>query len=153
MITFLRSLFLYLFISGTYAAQEPVPLQNPIVMEVSQIKNLTNESVRKSLLAAGNKLGWSIVDKDVGVVRGTLKIRQHEVVVDISYGTQQMSATYISSTNLNFDPTPPPKSVTRESWMYPSAPSGPVIHPNYQRWVNNLFKETNTFLLLVAQLN
>ncbi|TDH60274.1 hypothetical protein E2C06_22930 [Dankookia rubra] len=68
--------------------------------------------------AAGTVLGWRIDPEGPGVMRGTLLLRSHQAVVQITYDTQRFAIRYVSSTNLNYE--------------------NGMIHRNYNSWVQNL---------------
>jgi hypothetical protein len=53
-----------------------------------------------------------------GIIRPTLRIRDHDAVVDILYDTRQFTIQYADSRNLNYD--------------------GQNIHPRFNDWVREL---------------
>ncbi len=67
---------------------------------------------------AGAGRGWQMQEIRPGLIRGTLVLRDHLAVVDISYDTQRFSIRYADSRNLLYD--------------------GTSIHRNYNSWVQNL---------------
>lgn len=80
----------------------------------------TMEQVEKSIFRAGAGLGWKMKTVSPGVMVGTLAVRSHVAVVDITYNTQEYNITYKDSTDLKYD--------------------GTNIHSNYNGWVQNLDK-------------
>jgi len=82
--------------------------------------NLTMSDVQKAITRAGATLGWQMEDAGPGHMIGTLHLRNHVAVVDITYDTKSYSIKYKDSTNLQYD-----------------AAKG-EIHKNYNGWVQNL---------------
>ena len=78
----------------------------------------TNKDVEKSIIRAGASLGWKIKRIKDGHLVGTLYIRKHVAIVDITFNKKTYNITYKSSQNLNYD--------------------GSTIHNNYNGWVQNL---------------
>jgi hypothetical protein len=81
---------------------------------------LTEEQMAAAIKRAGAGLGWAMTEKGPGKMEGTLHLRKHVAVVDITYNPKTYSILYKDSTNLNYDPT------------------GPKIHKNYNGWIQNL---------------
>ncbi|MXP64236.1 hypothetical protein E0493_12865 [Roseomonas sp. M0104] len=73
-----------------------------------------SEQIRR----AGAGLGWIMEDEAPGVIRGTLNLRTHQAVVQITYTPTDFSLRYVDSTNLNYD--------------------GAMIHRNYNGWIQRL---------------
>lgn len=86
----------------------------------------TMQQVEKAIITAGARLGWKMKAVSPGVMVGTLAIRSHLAVVDITYNIQEYSITYKNSSNLKYD--------------------GTNIHSNYNGWVQNLDKSINAEL-------
>jgi hypothetical protein len=78
----------------------------------------TMEQVEKAIVRAGASLGWKMKTVSPGVMVGTLAVRRHLAVVDITYNTQEYNITYKDSTALKYD--------------------GTNIHSRYNSWVQNL---------------
>ena len=68
-----------------------------------------------------------------GHIIGTLNIRDHIAIVDITYNSDSYSITYKDSTNLNYN--------------------GTNIHRNYNNWINNLDNAIKVQLSNKVQLN
>ena len=94
------------------------PLYNVDSTPVVANKAVTLVEVEKAIMRAGAGLGWQIVPRAPGQIEGTLLLRTHRAVVDISYNTQSYSIKYKDSTNLDYD--------------------GTNIHSNYNGWIQNL---------------
>lgn len=76
------------------------------------------EDVGKAITQAGVGLGWQMKMVKPGQMIGTLNLRSHQAVVDISYDTKKYDIAYKDSSNLNYN--------------------GSTIHKNYNSWVQNL---------------
>ncbi|SFN44465.1 hypothetical protein [Xenorhabdus japonica] len=87
-------------------------------------------SVKKAILEAGKKRKWVMTEVSPGVIDGFLKNRQHDVQIRINYTAKNYSINYVKSHKL------------RES--------DGKIHRNYNRWVNNLDKDIQSNLALLA---
>ncbi|WP_319776887.1 hypothetical protein [Maridesulfovibrio sp.] len=105
-----------LFLGGCRTA----PIQNiemaPIVAANQQARSM--ESVKNAIIKGGYSLGWQMSDVAPGHLVGTLNIRSHQAVVDITYTPETYSINYKDSTNLKH--------------------KGNTIHSNYNAWVKNL---------------
>lgn len=106
-------------------AREPVPIINydnvPIVSTSGKVPRL--EQVKQTIQAAGQAKGWSIAFQADGKSLATLIVRsKHTIVVEIIYTAEQYSMQYKDSTNMKFG----------------ERDGGKVIHPFYNRWVQDL---------------
>jgi len=86
----------------------------------------TDAQITKAIFRAGDFLGWKMKKVSPGHIIGTLHLRTHTAIVDISYNSDSYSITYKDSTNLGY--------------------TGTNIHRNYNTWVNNLDKAINANL-------
>lgn len=89
----------------------PVPASGP---------GLSLDQVTEAIVRAGVGLGWDMRAQRPGQIVGTLNVRSHTAVVDISYSTKAYSITYSSSQNLKYDE------------------AAGTIHSNYNGWIQNL---------------
>jgi hypothetical protein len=107
-----------LFLAGCRLA----PIQNYRNVPIHRYdgKTLTLEEVRQAIYMGGAEYGWSMQTPAPGHVLGTLNLRGHTAVVDITYTSSEYSITYHSSENLMADQQPG------------------EIHRNYNNWVKNL---------------
>jgi hypothetical protein len=96
---------------------------------VSGTKAVSMDDVEMAIKRAGAGLGWQIVPKGPGKAEGTLVLRDHRAVVDITYDTKTYSIIYKDSSNLQYD--------------------GSTIHSNYNGWIQNLDKAIRTQLSLL----
>jgi len=94
----------------------------------SQSNKLSEDQVRAAIIRAGAALGWQIKEEAPGKLVGTLVLRSHTAVVDISYTANSYSIQYRSSINLN--------------------EQDGQIHKNYNGWISNLAKGINSQTLL-----
>ena len=97
----------------------------------SSKSNLTMDDVSKAIVRAGAGLGWQMQETRPGHMIGTLNLRTHVAVVDITYDTRSFSIAYKDSTNLQYD-----------------AAQG-QIHKNYNGWVQHLENGIRTQLSLL----
>ena len=99
----------------------PAPVRNvadaPVV---SNKASLSLYDVRVAITHAGASLGWIMIEQEPGRINGTLKLRSHTAIVDVTYDTSTYSIQYVDSTNLDY-----------------SASEG-TIHENYNGWIQNL---------------
>jgi hypothetical protein len=89
-------------------------------------KPLGADQVRGAIVRAGATLGWIMKDEGPGKLIGTLILRTHTAVVDISYSPSNYSITYKSSIDLK--------------------EANGMIHRNYNGWIQNLNRGINVQL-------
>ena len=94
------------------------PILNVNDAPVLTTKSLDAVQVRRAIVSAGVALGWQVVDVNPGVLRGTLKLRDHTAIVEIPYTTGKYSIIFKSGDNLG--------------------EKDGQIHKNYNGWVQNL---------------
>ena len=82
-----------------------------------QGKHSSND-IGKAIRRAGIGLGWRMNEVKPGHIIGTLSLRSHTAVIDVTYNKDSYSIKYKSSENLNYD--------------------GTNIHSNYNGWIKNL---------------
>ncbi|PHM39834.1 lipoprotein [Xenorhabdus mauleonii] len=87
-------------------------------------------SVKKAILEAGKKRKWVMTEVSPGVIDGFLKNRDHDAQIRITYTNKNYVINYVGSHKL------------REK--------NGTIHRNYNRWVNNLDKDIQLNLALLA---
>jgi hypothetical protein len=117
-----------LFVASTvYAQRTPVPIMDrpnvPITTGSGKPANL--DAVKRAIIdggAAGARK-WVFVPHGEAL-RGTYKVRSHTVVVDVLPARNSFSLKYADSINMKY-----------------GVESGtPVIHPFYNRWVDELLE-------------
>ena len=87
---------------------------------VSNKAPLSLDDVRIAITRAGTGLGWVMIEEEPGLIKGTLRLRTHVAIVDVTYDTSTYSIQYVDSTNLNYNE------------------SKGTIHKNYNGWIQNL---------------
>ena len=108
------------------ARTAPLVNVNDSAVTPTTAKSLPASEVRKAIIVAGNSLNWSIKDAGPGKLEGTLRLREHAVVVDIPYSSKSYSIIYKRSENLQANA------------------EGTAIHSNYNSWVQNLDRAIRT---------
>jgi uncharacterized membrane protein len=78
------------------------------------------EEVQKAIVTAGTELHWSMAVVKPGLIVGTLNVRSHQAIVNITYDHKTYSITYKDSTNLKYNA------------------EKQTIHENYRGWIQNL---------------
>ena len=110
------------------AACSSAPIMNvdKAAVTTASGKALNREQVRTAIVGAGAALGWTFKDENQNLVIGTLNLRNHSAVIEISYSPSDYSVKYRSSTNLD--------------------EKGGSIHKNYNGWIQNLQRGINARL-------
>jgi hypothetical protein len=113
--------------SAVHAQRAPVPIiDHPNVpIATGSGKPAPIDAVKRAIVdggAAGARK-WVIVPHGNGL-RGTYKVRSHTVVVDIAARPDSFSLKYADSINMKYD----------------LENGTPVIHPFYNRWVDELLE-------------
>lgn len=91
--------------------------------------NYDLSDVAKAIQRAGAGLGWQMKEETPGHIVGTLYLRSHVAVVDITYTLDEYSINYKDSQNLKYDPT------------------NNTIHKNYNGWIQNLTRAIDSQLV------
>lgn len=84
-------------------------------------KPATMADVERAIIRAGLQRGWIMRPVKPGHILGTLNVRQHSAVVDITYDTKSYNIAYKDSSNLDYNDG--------------------RIHRNYNGWIQNLEKD------------
>lgn len=140
--------------NGVSHAREPVPIvdYNDITVVTGSGNSITSEQIRTAITAAANGLRWEVnKSPNQDVLLASLRVRnKHTVVVSIPYSVQKYSIRYESSINMKYRPS---GAVTNTGYgnntgMQPAGATqtGPVIHPFYDRWVQELMGSIKTEL-------
>ncbi|MBR5347027.1 MAG: hypothetical protein IK129_05230 [Deltaproteobacteria bacterium] len=128
------TLFLSLVLMGILTASgchRTAPINNPTFV-ISVSKKLTQTQVREAIYTACPQRGWTARDISSNTIEATLRVRgKHTVVVDIIYSSSDYTIRYKSSDNMR------------------TGGDG-TIHPNYNRWVNNLSHDIDIELARIA---
>jgi hypothetical protein len=99
------------------------------------VVTVIHTQVTKAIVLAGMGLKWEMDVAAPGHIIGTLNLRSHQAVVDITYTTKIYSITYKSSQNLvpNYW-----SGTTKQVKPQDKELSNPLIHRNYNGWIENL---------------
>lgn len=97
-------------------------------------KEMTQEQVTKAIVLAGMGLKWNMDVAAPGHIVGTLNLRSHQAVVDITYDTKVYNITYKSSQNL----------------LITDGNGREGIHPNYNGWIQNLDNAIRTQVVAIG---
>ncbi|MGI9492996.1 MAG: hypothetical protein ACR2QF_11420 [Geminicoccaceae bacterium] len=81
---------------------------------------LDAKHAERAIKTAGSKIGWQMDTIRPGLIRGTLNVRSHMAIVDISYDNERFSIDYVDSENLKYDE------------------EQNVIHKSYNKWIGIL---------------
>lgn len=131
----MRNLFLALLASTALAstsvhARPAVPIENHENVAVVTASGVaaTAERVRQAFVLGGMKRGWRFEDAGDRQLTGTLNVRgKHTVMVTVNYGPERYSILYKDSTNMK----------------YGQDDGQAVIHPFYNKWVQNLIRDVD----------
>ena len=91
-------------------------------------QKVTMAQMETAILEAGKSLNWRMAKMQPGLIEGTLLVRSHTAVVNISYSEDKYSIVYKSSINLKADGTG-------------------KIHKNYNAWIRALDQEIRNRLM------
>lgn len=106
------------------ACGSTAPIMN--VDNTAVMGDLSKEQVRKTIITAAANRGWVISDTNEHELQATLNLRTHQAVVRIPYSEKSYSIVFVSAKNLD--------------------EKNGKIHPNYNRWVNNLNADIRRFM-------
>lgn len=129
-----RGLLLLSLLAAPVAyARSAVPIEDHIDIPIATAngKKASAEQVRQAIIAGGARKAWTFADSGAAQLTGTLVVRdKHSVVVTIDYGPSSYSIHYKDSSNMKY---------ANENGI-------PVIHPFYNKWIDNLILEINVEL-------
>ena len=120
----LRLLIIGMLFSGLLMACRTVPVYNVESAPLAPPPRASLADITRAIERAGGGLGWEMSPVAPGHIIGTLNIRSHTAVVDITYTRATYSIHYNRSHNLEFD--------------------GANIHSNYNGWIQNLQRAIQT---------
>ncbi len=124
----LLTLMLFILITAT-ACVVKTKIQSPSYPVATHIA--TNE-VEKAIMTACLEIGWKAKKIEANIVRATIIVRgKHTIVVDIPFSNSSYKINYVSSINMDDD-------------------GKGHIHPNYNKWVDNLARHINQNLALAG---
>ncbi len=116
-----------LLLAGCASHREPLYQQTPI----SYSSPLAMHQIERGIMDGCKRRDWNPTKIHDGLIEATLHVREHVAVVRIAYNQQTYTVKYARSENLNYDK----RSDGTE-----------LIHPNYNRWVQNLIRYINDSL-------
>lgn len=126
---FLRLSSIVLLVCFTGCAVDVLNIKDAPIKTISADKGLSLDEITKAIVVAGMGMKWDMDVVSPGHVLGTLNLRSHQAVVDITYDTKTYSITYNRSKNV----------------MMVDEFGKPVgIHPNYNGWIENLDRAIRT---------
>ena len=102
----------------------------PVVFQPGETKTLAQ--VEKAIIRGGTSRGWVMSPVGPGHLMGTLHLRSHVAVVDITFDTKTYSIKYKDSTNLHYSK---------------DSDGTEHIHSNFVSWMQNLKTSINLELL------
>lgn len=116
-------LWLIFFAVLLFAACRTSPIYNVSGAQVvtGTGKQVSLDEVGRVITTAGAALSWQMKTVSPGNIVGTLNLRNHTAVVDVTYDTRSYSINYKDSVNLDYN--------------------GQKIHSNYNGWIQNLDRD------------
>ena len=151
MIQFLKSgLIAMVLMLGLTGCVTGVPIHNVKDAPVKTLsgKELPLDQATKAIVLAGMGLKWEMEVATPGHIIGTLNLRSHQAVVDITYNTMVYSIVYKSSKNLLI-PIPSNTGTRNIEDRIQQEKMG--IHPNYNSWIENLNNAIRTQVIAVER--
>lgn len=131
-VNWLVAIFVF-FISNAAIARSPVPVENflnqPAVTASGNV--LSVEQIDAAIRAAAGQKNWTIVKTTSGAMIASYawKANKHMISVEISVTPGQYTLEYNNSINMNY-------SISNGRYGIPEGQ--PIIHPYYNRFVNEL---------------
>lgn len=114
------------------ARRGPAPLKDPPALTLPA--GVSGKDVEKVIVSVAVQREWQVIDRQPGLVVLRYAPRDFSVDVTVRYDAKNLTIAYKDSTNLEYG---------QENGM-------PVIHPNYNRWVNNLAHDFESQLAVAA---
>lgn len=114
-------------LAGCSALERTEPVRTP---QTIITQHVTVDQVKSAIINAGQGRDWIMSEAGPGVINAVQNIRKHSVTVRINYSERNYSINYVSSVNL--------------------LASGGEIHRSYNHWVNNLDKDIQKKLAVIA---
>ena len=129
--TIVKRTFILLILTVFLVACKSAPILNINDAALNTDSTMKLEDVTKSIIIAGNGLGWQMKKVKHGEINATLYLRDHVARVNIIYTTTSYSINYVDSTNLDYKASDP------------NHDGKAVIHSNYNGWIQNLSRAIN----------
>lgn len=131
-------------------AREGVPIieHNDVLVSTGSGKPATADQVRDAIITAAGLRNWEATrNANQDSITATLNVRgKHSVAVAIPYSAEKFSIKYLNSANMNYrlsDDKSAEASSDLSKLNAPTAalkPGIPLIHPSYNRWVQDLMR-------------
>ncbi|MBL6751632.1 MAG: hypothetical protein ISP90_13985 [Nevskia sp.] len=112
------------------ARHRAVPLKDPPPLTVPL--GVAEADVARAIIFAGATRQWKVTDRKPGDIVLEYAPREFSVTVDVKYDAHTVNISYVGSKNMEYE---------QENGMA-------VIHPNYNRWVNNLAHDIDSQLTI-----
>jgi len=141
-----------MFVFNVYAASRPVPLIDPAPIAIPA--GASAATIEKTIIEAGLRHGWEMVDRKPGIVSLRYAARGFWVTISVMYDDRNVTIKYAGSDNLQYgmeSTLPVSKDIPSTHPLYKRMAQDqvqegdkggiPVIHPNYNRWVNTLSRD------------
>ena len=87
----------------TACVNHATDIYNVELSSYNATETLDAKRAEQAIKTAGSKIGWEMDTIRPGLIRGTLNVRKHLAVVDISYDGDRFSIDYVESENLAYD--------------------------------------------------
>lgn len=114
-------------LAGCSALERTEPVRTPRTIITSHV---STEQVKQAIINAGQGRDWIMSVAGPGVINATQNVRKHSVTIRINYSEKEYTIHYVNSVNL--------------------LASGGEIHRAYNHWVNNLDKDIQKKLAVLA---
>jgi len=111
--------------AGMAQARSAVPLQQPerVLLAAPTGQALSQAQVRQAIVQGGAQHGWTVAADTANTVQLRFaKEGKHVVVVDVTYDAGGFQIRYVSSVDMKYE----------------QRGDVAVIHPFYNRWIDNL---------------
>lgn len=132
---------------AAHAARPAVPIvaHDNIAIIPGSGKALSLEDVRGAMARGAAIHDWTISAVQPGELVASINVRnKHYASVLIKYTETSYSVTYRDSTNLEYQLSGTNAApARRDDFNSALAPNTPMIHPNYNRWVDTLIRDIN----------
>jgi hypothetical protein len=118
-------------------AREAVPIINysNLPIATSSGKPLQPDDVKKAIVVAAAAKDWTVAYQTDGKLLATLVVRnKHTIVVEIAYDSEKYSINYKDSINMKYGIS----AGQREGFKMGDSGGQAVIHPFYNKWVQEL---------------
>lgn len=114
-------------LAGCSALERTEPVRTPRTIITQHV---TTAQVKDAIINAGQRRDWIMSEAGPGVINATQNVRKHSVSIRINYSEKEYTINYVNSVNL--------------------LASGGEIHRAYNHWVNNLDKDIQKKLAVLA---